>query len=225
MKIIDNFLDNPYEVRNRSFEFAKELNYSYPFMPSRIGAWPGFRICATNVGKDRMIELVGSSYVEKVKSNMDEDIVLDQISIQWVSSIWGTGAVHTDYPNNHISITYLNEDPPPNSGTEVYPHYEFTELASFWKNNEKSELGKFIKPFDREKQSYYLSHKNEKKKKFFLEKLEKLNSNFKNPVIASNKFNRNVIYNSRFLHRAQDFFGDDLNSSRMTLVSFWNTKK
>ena len=50
-------------------------------------------------------------------------------------------------------------------------------------------------------------------------------STFKDPVIASNKFNRTLIYNARLLHRGQDFFGDDLDNSRMTLVSFWNAKK
>ena len=220
MKIIDNFLDNPYEVRNRALEFAKELNYSFPFTSSHIGSWPGFRICSTAVGKDKMIDIVGNSYIEKMKSSIDEDIFLDQISIQWVGSIWGTGAAHTDYPNNHISITYLTEDPPPNSGTEVYPDYEFIDFIDLESklSNEKVEL----KKFDAEKQSYYFSHKNEKKKKYFLKKIARLNSHFKNPVIASNKFNRNVIYNSRHIHRAQDFFGDDLDNSRMTLVSFWD---
>tara|TARA_B100000131_G_scaffold196259_1_gene188647 strand:- start:44 stop:721 length:678 start_codon:yes stop_codon:yes gene_type:complete len=225
MKIIDNFFDNPLEIRNRALEFAKELNYNYPFCPSHDGRWPGFRICATNVGRGKMLDIVGNSYVEKVKSNIDEDVTLDQISIQWVSSEWITGSVHTDYPNNHISITYLNEDPSPNSGTEVYPNYSYEKLAAFWKESEKSKLGKLLRPFDMHKQSFYLSNKNEKKAKYFLPKLEKLNSNFKDPIIASNKFNRNIIYNSRLLHRAQNFFGDDLNNSRMTVVSFWNDKK
>ena len=225
MKIIDNFFDNPLEVRNRAFEFAKELNYEYPFTACQRGSWPGLRICSTDVGKEKMLEIVGNSYVEKIKSNISEDIDLDQISIQWVSSIWTKGAVHTDYPNDHISITYLSEDPPPNSGTEVYPNYSFEELAEFCKDSEKSKLGKLLRPFDIHKQSFYFSDKNEKKAKYFLPKLEKINSNFKDPIIVSNKFNRNMIYNSHFLHRAQDFFGDDLNSSRMTIVSFWNDKK
>tara|TARA_B100000287_G_scaffold198247_1_gene187368 strand:- start:241 stop:927 length:687 start_codon:yes stop_codon:yes gene_type:complete len=228
MKIIDDFFDNPLEVRNRGLEYAKELDYKFPFMISDNGAWPGFRICSNRVGKEKMLEIVGNSYVEKIKSNISEDIDLDQVSVQWVSSIWTKGAVHTDYPNDHISITYLNEDPPPNSGTEVYPNYKFEDLAAYWKNNEKSKLGSLLYPFDRHKQAFYMSNKNEKKRKYYLPRLEKLNGHFKDPIIASNKFNRNIIYDSRLLHRAQDFFGDDLNdlnSSRMSVVSFWNDKK
>jgi hypothetical protein len=213
MKIIDDFLNEPYKTRKLGLQLATKENID--LKDDKNGAWPGVRISLAFKSKILIDNVFSDSYINKVKSHIGKDVYLEQSSIQWVSSIWGRGVVHCDYPNDYICITYLNEDPPSNSGTEVYSDYEAPSL----------DLEKILSSFDREKKSFYLSNKSHNKRNFFLKKVEKINSRFKDPVIASNKFNRTIIYNARLLHRGQDFFGDDLDNSRMTLVSFWNAKK
>ena len=213
MRIIDDFLNEPYKARKLGLQLATKENINLE--DDKNGAWPGVRISLAFKSKILIDNVFSDSYINKVKSHIGKDVYLEQSSIQWVSSIWGRGVVHCDYPNDYICITYLNEDPPSNSGTEVYSDYEAPSL----------DLKKILSPFDREKKSFYLSDKSHNKRNFFLKKAEKINSHFKNPFIVSNKFNRTLIYNARLLHRGQDFFGDDLDNSRMILVSLWNAKK
>ena len=70
------------------------------------------------------------------------------------------------------------------------------------------------------KRKFYESSRTYIDKFIFKKTLNKLNLRFKDPCTVSNKFNRGVVFDSFLAHRAQNFFGNMISDSRLTIASF-----
>tara|TARA_Y100000592_G_scaffold30676_1_gene48921 strand:+ start:1389 stop:1973 length:585 start_codon:yes stop_codon:yes gene_type:complete len=192
MKIIENTFKNPYEIR----KVALSLDYA----TSNSLKWPGYRV--------DLPEPIKGQYFSIIKKQFNDVVKIKHAYFQYIDESWISGSCHYD-DSKYTCITFLNVNPQINSGLEIY--------------DEKyccPKTGKLIDIFDPTKKKFYSSEKNLIQKILFKQRLKRYNSQFKDPCVISNKFNRTIGFNSEKMHRAQDFFGTKKSNSRLTLVSF-----
>lgn len=120
MEVIDNFLDNPEEVR----KFAIQNKY-YP--PTVSDNWLGFR---TKVFNEKDPGLVGD-ILKKVSNSLEKKLKIDsknfsissyfhyspEISQILAGNVFDDYKFHIDYNSNYAGLIYLSHNPPANSGT------------------------------------------------------------------------------------------------------------
>ena len=202
MRVIDNFLDDPYSFRNFGL---KNVN-------NKVSSenWPGWRID------------VPSSLSEKYRSKSEfilhTKLRIRRIYFQWVDESWLSGLWHTD-GDDYTILTFLNLITPSNTGIEIGENTITSRTGS--------ECVKYMMEDNAIiKNSFYRSSRNYYQRYLFKKKLDKYNSSpyFKDPCVVSNKFNRTVIFNYGQLHRAQNFFGKG-KRSRFTMISFCKTAR
>ena len=109
--------------------------------------------------------------------------------------------VHADTYNTYSCIIFLNPYAPPNTGTSFYEHRETGSRVCDddikWLNNITTEHGK---------RNAYACR----------------DDIWRKVDTVSNKFNRAVIFKGNLWHAADDYFGWDLDSSRLTQTFFFN---
>ena len=199
LRVIDDFLDDPYSFRNGGLKLYNENKHDY--------TWPGFR---ANVP-----DFLEKKYISKVESTLNLKLIVDRGPyFQWVDKTWISGLWHEDLFDYTI-LTFLNIDAPPNTGIEIGNNTS-TSLT-------KSDCTEYMNSFNSQKVSFYKSSRNYYQRYWFKKKIDKYISStyFKNSCTVSNKFNRTVIFNRWQLHRAQNFFGKGKNA-RFTMISFCN---
>jgi len=194
MHIIDNFFKDPYIIRR----LALSLKDKY-LPPNSNESWPGLR-CGVP-------QSLRSQCESKIKKITQEELILNECVFQYVDKSHLSCSPHID-PGTYTCITYLNENPPSNSGTLVY--------------DERFGRGYKISDFALIKRKFYASDRTLIDKFKYSRELNKINSLFENPCVISNKFNRTLIFDSDRVHRAQHFFGSTIKDARLTLVSFCN---
>ena len=167
------------------------------YFPCHNCLWPGYRWDPP--------ENFRKFYLDKVSNILNEKLSLDYLHFQYIDKSWVCGMCHPDSPpHKYTCLTYLTPDPPSNSGTEVYE-------AGCPKN---ARVDGIIK------QTFYRSDRGIMKRWFYKRDKEKYNSAWNNPCIVANKFNRTLLFDSIRYHRAQNFFGNTIGDSRLTLISF-----
>jgi len=109
--------------------------------------------------------------------------------------------VHADTYNTYSCIIFLNPYAPPNTGTSFYEHRETGSRLcnddSKWLNDISTEHGR---------KNMYASR----------------DDTWRKVDSVSNKFNRAVIFKGNLWHAADDYFGWDLESSRLTQTFFFD---
>ena len=199
LRVIDDFLDDPYSFRNGGLKLYNENKHDY--------TWPGFR---ANVP-----DFLEKKYISKVESTLNLKLIVDRGPyFQWVDKTWISGLWHEDLFDYTI-LTFLNIDAPPNTGIEIGNNTS--------KIPNGSKCVDYINNFDVDKIPFYKSSRNYYQRYRFNKKLDEFNSSpfFKNACTVSNKFNRAVIFNQHQLHRAQKFFGKGKNA-RYTMIVICN---
>ena len=205
MHIIDNFFTDPYRIRNIALKSEYYCCNNY--------RWPGYR---ADIPTPIQNELEG-----KLSAVLGEEVSMREGSFQYSDKSWGTGVPHFDSPH-YTCLTFLNLDAPPNSGIEVYDDRFKQEYAPpGYETVIGTPNGMNIHVFNKDKRNFYRNRKSLISKMIFRKKLKEYRKLFVDPCIASNKFNRTVVFDSSRVHRAQDFFGTDVNNSRLTIISFF----
>ena len=199
LRVVDNFLDDPYLFRNTGLKLYNENN----FIASDL-RWPGCRV--------ELPDSLVKKYIPKVESAVDGTLS-SSTYFQWVDETWVSGIWHDD-PSDYTVLTFLNQDAPSNTGIEIGENTITSRTGS--------ECVKYMMEDNAIiKNSFYRSSRNYYQRYLFKKKLDKYNSSpyFKDPCVVSNKFNRTVIFEKSQLHRAQNFFGKG-KKSRLTMISF-----
>ena len=194
IKILDNFFKDPYEIRKIALS-------SQFFLTS--DEWPGRRA--------EVLDPYRTAYSNQYRKFFDEPAELyeNRMHFQLIDKSWIEGVCHPDLDVTYTVITYLNLECPFDSGTEIYGKVD------------EFRLGDDRKYFNQVKRDFYSSNRNRIDKFLFKKELKKFNSGFKDPCIVANRFNRTLIFHGDMVHRAQNFFGNILSNSRLTLVSFY----
>ena len=195
LRVIDDFLDDPYSFRNGGLKLYNENKHDY--------TWPGFR---ANVP-----DFLEKKYISKVESTLNLKLIVDRGPyFQWVDKTWISGLWHEDV-SDYTALTFLNLDAPSNTGIEIGNNNKGNKLCC-----------DYIQDFDSIKHPFYKSSRNYYQRYWFKKEIDKFSSSpfFKNSCTVSNKFNRTVIFTQSQLHRAQNFFGKG-KKSRFTMISFY----
>ena len=194
--IVDNFLKYPYDVR----EFALK----FKFTSSSNGTYSGKRT--------ESIHHTHPNFFQSLSNK-----ILNCYSIQYVSynatsyfhltgeEFGDSGWVHTDAYGNQppgvASIIYLN--PQNNSIDNGTTHYKLDNL------DHGNELVRDMKEsFIEVKDKKDLRYKN--------------NQDYMPTTKIGNIFNRMIAYDTRTPHAGASYFGNDITSSRLTLLTFFH---
>ena len=159
------------------------------------GRYPGYR-------SDDVSSFTKSLVSKQVKKlTGDETLDCFSISYQYIPSKYKEGCIHYD-EKKYTCIIYLSNGV--DSGTEI------------------SEIKPKVKSSLYEKQIDFYKHPNDLIKSFmFHREIKKSNSYFNPTYTVACKMNRMLLFKSNLYHRAQKFFGDSVENSRLTLVSFF----
>ena len=193
IQITNNFFKDPYSVRNKALSLFKSDVYT-------ADNWPGKRVFVP--------DNITSQLLSKVESITNDKLQSYQASFQVVDQSFMEGLAHCDEKHKYTCIVFLNLNAPSNTGTEIY--------------NERH--GNFrcriMDDYHFNKRKFYQSNRTFIDKLVFKRTLNKVNPLFKDPCVVSNRFNRGVIFDSLLVHRAQNFFGNKISNSRLTIASF-----
>lgn len=198
--IIDNFYKDP--------DMIRQLALSQEFLPctdpQRDGQWPGLRTQFLNKINPRVCE----EFRDNLIGNLLEGVVTDyscyfETNFQLCYGDIGDSWVHFDYDGKwditHVGLVYLNPDPSENSGTIIYD----------FNKEHQPEMDEYSK------QHNYLWHRlnrdqdSEEFKKWFSPSLN-----------IPNKYNRAVVYNPWVWHKSDRYFGNTLETGRLTQPFF-----
>lgn len=190
--IIDGFLDHPEALR----DFALKQEYT----PGRDGRWPGKR----SKPLYELSPIVYETYIRKILSiffNTNEHYTYNtDTTFQIVDKEYESGWIHRD---DCILTAILYLTPGSVSGTSLY---------------ERKDILFDDRTYQDEKLKSYLAGNG----KDCGTARELHNQNFESTLDVKGIFNRLLLFNSLTYHGAHDFFGDNNNDSRLTLVTFFN---
>jgi len=195
--VIDDFFDNPMDVRQRALAMTYEPpdpNQNYPGrMSAKPMLWPNM---------DRMF----SSFVsEPVAGNTDK--LHGYFRITYANDKGGSD-IHIDTDNVWAGVLYLTLPEDCRGGTEFYRHKQFgTDHAPL---------------DDRDLKLYKARDRLEAMKKVFADR-GKDRSKWERTLVLPMKFNRLVLFRSWYWHTAGESFGDRPENARLVQLFFFNT--
>jgi hypothetical protein len=117
------------------------------------------------------------------------------------------GGAHYDANSKYAAVLYLNPIPSNNSGTRIFSHkknYNFYNQEQYIKSVKK----------------FMLSKNNFLDRFLYKKEIIKYEKQFGTGMNVENKFNRLIIYNSNYVHKALNFFGNKLENCRLTYFCF-----
>ncbi len=196
IRITNNFFKDPYIIRNKAISLLESDSF-------KNTNWPGKRAIPS--------DNIQSQLLSKVESITNEKLKLLQSSFQVIDKSFMEGIVHCDTHAKYTCVIFLNLEAPYNTGIEIYDE----------KLGDLTEKGDMLDEVEVFKRKFYQSNRTFIDKFIFKRTLNKVNSIFKDPCVVSNKFNRSVVFDGPLVHRAQNFCGNDINNSRLTIVSFF----
>tara|TARA_Y100001963_G_C6681768_1_gene400218 strand:+ start:85 stop:693 length:609 start_codon:yes stop_codon:yes gene_type:complete len=197
----DNFLENPYEIRQK----ALKADYTQMFYAPGYGSWD--------------VPLETKEYIlSEVKritnnSSLRYSPILDDCKFQHTTRDFVDGLYHRDPNSRYFSILYLTLDPPPKTGTEIsiYKYPQYAPITT----EEWTDMDKLRKKFYENTSNPILRYRYSKVKK-------RLVSIFSPFSVVANKFNRFLVADCFYYHRAEGFCGTSMKDTRLTLISFFS---
>ena len=187
-------VDNFFENPDEIRKFGLDQKYSTDV----DNAWPGKR--TKEIGEINPILFKGT--VKKISNlfYMPDDIVTVSCysTFQIVNKNYYHGWIHRDDPGIFTAIVYLT--PGSNQGTSLFQKKNVFTDALYW-NKDKIE-------------AYREGSDN-------INSLQKNNSLFEETVNIKGLYNRLVIFDSLMYHGAHSFFGDTDDTSRLTMILFF----
>jgi hypothetical protein len=191
--VVDDFFEYPDAVR----EFALQQEY----LPDPENKWPGKRSKPLH-----QIEFIlFNSVINKFLSlfyNLDKTNILWNANahFQKVNSKYQEGWIHTDN-NICTGIIYLSKSKN-KCGTTIYKPIDPVSAS--------------IKNIDKKIESFSNTDLLEENKNYLLDN----NKQFRPTVTIQEEYNRLVLFDGHLLHSANEFYGDEDDSARLTLVFF-----
>lgn len=195
--VIDNFLKKPDKFRKFAINQKFYTINDFKNLPKNA-TFPGWR------SKD-LLEInpdIFNMFFSKVISIFHPD---DYDPIHWkieasfqsVPKNFQEGVIHYDYNTILAGVLYLNPCPIPNSGTSIYKKNNLYNEEDFIQG---TKLNDYRNNFKAPDTSYH---------KMFTQIMS-----------IENIYNRIILYEGHEYHKADQFFGDTIDNSRLTLVFF-----
>jgi len=199
--VLDNFFDNPDKIR----DYALSLN----FEKDPEGRWPGVRTKSLHELDpplfDAICRKVMSLYFD-LENNINTVNWVTNMRFQKVNRSYLSGWIHVDNPTIFTAIIYLNKNPNINSGTSIY----------------KIKDNIFVPKIDELNIHKINAYKGLVNIKDIDTKRKENNDQYSEVIKVHNEYNRILSFDAGLPHAAQDFFGDDDDEDRLTLIMFFN---
>lgn len=191
MEIIDNFFDNPYDIRNIALKCDwQTVNVAYPGIRKRVPA-------ETAVFTLKQIEKKFNK--DFLISSRD----MNGMAFDFIDRTFCGGICHSDEDiAEKTLLVFLTPNPEPNSGIDIF------------------DKGVVPRDACSGKEKFFSSKRNLVQRFFYRRQIDKLTKLQKNKISVENKFNRAVLFDSNRIHRAQNYFGSNKSNTRLTLISF-----
>lgn len=202
--IIDNFYDNPYEVRDKAMSMEYfENKYSYNY-PNGGGLWPG-RVSKTAYVPKNIDVVVSKSLGVPVRSESEESCISGYFRL----------SQRDDKPDQFCHV-----DSVPSNGQKCFTGLLYMNTPEQCVNSDgSSKVG-----------TRFYSHKKTGKNKVdnnkeFMETHLDFNDPTKwtSDVIISLKWNRLVIVDNSIYHGYGDLFGDSIDTARCAQIFLFKT--
>ena len=191
--VVDDFFSDVFSVRRESLSGKYSIDSD--------GMYPGYR----SHDVSSFVKSLVSKQVKKLTE--DETLNCTNIAYQYIPSKYKEGCVHYD-DGKYTCIIYLSNGV--NSGTEISEIRPKIEVeSSLYQKHLFLKIDSYKNPNDLIKS--FKCHRG----------IKKVNSYFNPTYIVASKMNRMLLFKSSLWHRAQNFFGDSVENSRLTLVSFF----
>jgi hypothetical protein len=199
IKVIDNFFQDPYFVKREAFKSKLKDNYL---------THPGMRCVIPKNIEDLVLH--------SLKKELNEDVRIVECGFDFIDKRYVTGIPHSDSGRNgydgfkYSAVIYLNENPPKNTGIEIYDCAKNNRHLYFHTENAENL-----------KEGFFAS------KKTFIDQfiwknfiVKRCMSGLKNKIEVSKKFNRMVVFDSDRIHRPQNYFGPNKENCRLSMIFF-----
>lgn len=196
--MVDNFFTNPEKI----LEFSKNCT----FHPNDDGRWPGYRT-------DQLHEIDMDFFNFVTKKIIISLYPKQHESLRWIASSTfqkipgdiykNIGWVHSDKPSEFTSIIYLSHHK--KCGTSLYLHKGFDRAAVHEDKKRKGYLNQDPKLINQKK---HVKENNDKYEKIFS---------------FQSRFNRMILFDANHPHGADQFYEEDCNEDRLTLITFFES--
>ena len=197
VSIVDNFLNNPDSIRNWAL--------TQEFFPDPRGQWPGLRTENLYIINPELAETITFKYFNLFFNlYTDESRWIVDSRFQITTGNSGQGWVHQDSDSRLTGIIYLTPNPNPESGTSIYQRKEGAHPPRAGELNQT-------------KVQQYLG--NITKEEADADRI-KLNGYYNETIRVNNIYNRLITFDAHLPHAAHDYFGNNPDDSRLTLVIF-----
>ena len=190
--IIDNFFDNPYDVR--------KLALSTKFYPNNDGRWPGARSAGIHKINRELFEHIASKILGLFYDLNDIDNYILQSTFQHIipseekNSPLNRGFIHRD----HVllgGVIYLDEDYEEGIGTSIY-----TPKNSWYCSSGKNDLASSVNNLKKRKYKDGYSFNSDD-----LETWDKHRDRFNETITVQNVFNRCILFDGTSFHGVPHF--------------------
>jgi hypothetical protein len=194
--VVDNFYENPDEIR----KFALAQQYEYCHQIKDISyTFPGSRTKDLSIIHPELF----SKCCHKITSlfhNFEHDVLRWQFTtcFQSVTKDYERGVIHHDNNTVFAAVLYLTPEPSKNSGTSLYKQGKSFDQTTY-EDSLKANDERFKK-----NQSVDTSY----------------HQMFDEIVTVHNTYNSLIIYEGHHHHSANEFFGNNLENSRLAQVFF-----
>ena len=188
-------IDNFYENPNKIREYALSLNYQPPENHGAVGyrCESGRKI---QEGTKELFEKLLHATIPGGNKKGSWDYSTNGC-FQWCNA--KTSIVYHSDEQQYAAIVYLTPNAPPNTGTSFFRHkkYKLRNSEVFSKSD------------------WYQSDLNYKEPHLDKTQWETVDS-------IGNVYNRLVIFNAHYIHGVTEYFGEDINNSRLFQLFFFN---
>ena len=202
IKVVDNFFPDPHFLR----QYALGLK-NHEVCPNFPGKRHYLRLDKSDAG------FIFLNLIDK-HVNLDLEVSvsprdLDYYAFDLIDGSYVAGIPHNDVIFcNYTCVVFLNPNPPPKSGIEVFDPIDKDYGQVF--GSQCVDV----------KQRFFASSRNRIDRFFYKRYVDRLAHSHVNKVEVANKFNRMVFFDAARIHRAQNYFGTTREDSRLTFISF-----
>lgn len=192
IKVIDDFFEAPLLWRH----FA--LNQAYAKDPNL--SWPGVRTAALNELNMNLFNSVAEKLIKHIHDRTYFKFL--KVNFASVDGSYTKGWLHRDEPMYNVGgVIFLNPEPPKGSGLGFYTptqdiDFKFGEYFAKDLTGTPEERLELVKYKDEQRAMY------------------------KRNMYVENAFNRCVMFPPYMWHTAEQYFGDDLETSRLAITFF-----
>ena len=200
--IIDNFFENPDEVRDIGLKLEK----------SSQDAYPGKRTQPLHKTQIEFFNWSTNKILAAIYNHQPDDMEFTFNAYQTFQAIKpnpkeGKGWVHGDNDFEFTSIVYMSKHK--NCGTSIYKRKDGTFPFA----------GKLHVPNHNIKQEYYGSNK--KYDARYFKARDENNKSFEETIKVESLYNRLVLFDSFQYHGVENFYDPAMKEDRLTLVTFF----